>query len=201
MGDTSLRRAEEQPIDDSPCDGIAFCPFGRLPLAATLLRFMRNNKYTIINKNAIQSPSSSSPHKHTDHRHGVLRTKAYTKLDLRAYFVASRSSPASTLSQFSRICGINYLFAFLFLLPFFRGRTMWFSIHERIFEPNIAAYRWWCCCCCFRRRCCYFWCVLVVSGFRLSTFGRIRTYYNAAHRRDASLELWWCDGDDDNDTV
>lgn len=31
----------------------------------------------------------------------------------------------------------THLVPFLFLFPFFLGRTMWFSIHERIFKPNI----------------------------------------------------------------
>lgn len=34
---------------------------------------------------------------------------------------------------------VSYLFPFLFLFPFLRGRTIWFSIQERIFKPNIIA--------------------------------------------------------------
>lgn len=40
--------------------------------------------------------------------------------------------------MFVCVC-LSYLFPFLFLFPFLRGRTIWFSIQERIFKPNIIA--------------------------------------------------------------
>lgn len=42
-------------------------------------------------------------------------------------------------SECASISILFYLFVVLFLAPFLRGRPMWFSIHERNFEPNIVS--------------------------------------------------------------
>lgn len=119
MGDTSLRRADEQPIDDSPCDGIGFCPFARLPLAATLLHSMRGIINTpLINRNDIQSPSSSntlSPCDRAPHRDA--RTKC-GKLDF-LFLLRMLPNASCRAHDFHVFLALITCLRFYFCCPFF----------------------------------------------------------------------------------